>query len=171
MADVRAGHGPRAPPPRASGGTSCVRSEERVAMRRRKLMLQLSAIFPVLPLHSKKEREREKEEKKKKRINKLRGSCSNPRRPTLPALSSPTPASPNSPHSPAVVLVSSHLTLTHLPHPSCPLLPRPRLSPSSLQPADVLRRREGQHSPRLCRPHAGAHQQVLRAAAQVSHRV
>ena len=75
--------------------------EELVGLRRRKLMLQLSTIFPVIPLHPKKERDREKgPEKKKKKPNRYAAALLKPSPSTPLQPSSPSPSSPSPPSSP-----------------------------------------------------------------------
>ena len=96
-----------------------MRSEDRVAVRRRKLLLHLSSLFPVLPLHSKKEREREKAEKKeKKRVNKYAHDSSRPSRTQqthssvspIPSLTQRRPLRTTSSSSPPTSLsLSSHI--------------------------------------------------------------
>ena len=100
-------------------------TEELLGLRRRKLMLQLNGIFPVIPLHSKKDKEREKErerkEKKKSRYSlpKLRpaaAAAATASSSLAPPDRAASPASPGVSPSAAAAAQPSSLSLTsHIP--------------------------------------------------------
>ena len=94
--------------------------QELLDLRRRKLIMQLSGVFNIVPLHSKKERERKRErdsqQKKPNRYSLLR-SKANPAAASSPSLPSSTAAQPQSPlpsSSPPPAPTSLSLT-SHIP--------------------------------------------------------
>ena len=117
--------------------------EELVGLRRRKLTLQLSTIFPVIPLHPKREKEREKDkvvvggsEKKKKRLNRYAAALLRPSS-SAAALQPSSPTSIPSPPSSPLPIASPKPT--PLPPPPPPTPPTSLSLTSHIPPARFYR--------------------------------